>query len=653
MSDEALARALAASAREEQERVRQQQEVPSSALQAWAELELGRLGLEEQPEVAQHLLAIVGEEECEEFATALLGEGSARSFVAALGRRRGAEQAAEAKAQKARGQSVHTLPIFEAEEARALQVGAQRAEREAARTARESHAAAEMEVRRLAAEAAAPGQTAYRKKALDDEGGQRKKGKGRRPPREREAAAAAQSPAAAAAEAQVADADADAADGGIAPALSGGIRRRGQKQSTRNQKTADAGQQRPLVNGRVLCMCEAMHHRLIGNCLQCGLIVCEQHGQGSCLYCLRNPPRQRAGEPAARAATTSGEASAAAGSAYEGAAGGLGAALRLKEKLVQFNADGTRRTAVYDDQEDHFDMSSTQWLDSSERATLQQKHKDGLLSEKEAEAEARKRRVTIDFAGRRVVDETWETERTETEHAREASMPSKVEPLSEADKSSYPEEAALSTLRGEPAEFVPEPTRTLKNPDTRANPIFSAPSGGRVKAKALKKRTLLKGGVLQAPDLGLCMSMHQPWAGLLVAGAKRVEGRGWQSDHVGRLWIASTMQKVEDADIAAAEDFYTSLGVSAEFPSSYPTSTLLGFIDVKEQIDQEEYTRRVAAGELMPEENGSAYLFVPGKSFALPEEAQVPISGQHKIYKLEADVVQVARAAYRSMTTEA
>lgn len=40
-------------------------------------------------------------------------------------------------------------------------------------------------------------------------------------------------------------------------------------------------------------------------------------------------------------------------------------------------------------------------------------------------------------------------------------------------------------------------------------------------------------------DGGFCMSMHQPWASLLVYGIKQHEGRVWSSAHRGRLWIAA------------------------------------------------------------------------------------------------------------------
>ena len=50
-------------------------------------------------------------------------------------------------------------------------------------------------------------------------------------------------------------------------------------------------------------------------------------------------------------------------------------------------------------------------------------------------------------------------------------------------------------------------------------------------------------------DDGMCLSMHQPWASLLVWGIKRIEGRGWPSDHRGRLWIAATVQPPAPEDI--------------------------------------------------------------------------------------------------------
>lgn len=65
--------------------------------------------------------------------------------------------------------------------------------------------------------------------------------------------------------------------------------------------------------------------------------------------------------------------------------------------------------------------------------------------------------------------------------------------------------------------------------------------------------------LLEISDQKCCMSMHQPWASLLVAGIKKHEGRTWFSSHRGRLWIAATAKPVEAEAIQQMEDFYKKL----------------------------------------------------------------------------------------------
>ncbi|CAN6321870.1 unnamed protein product [Urochloa humidicola] len=82
-----------------------------------------------------------------------------------------------------------------------------------------------------------------------------------------------------------------------------------------------------------------------------------------------------------------------------------------------------------------------------------------------------------------------------------------------------------------------------------------------------------------------CLTMHQPWASLLVHGIKRVEGRSWPSPITGRLWIHAA-SKVPDPDtIKAMEDFYREIyavdGIThINFPQHYPVSRLLGCVQV-------------------------------------------------------------------------
>lgn len=62
-----------------------------------------------------------------------------------------------------------------------------------------------------------------------------------------------------------------------------------------------------------------------------------------------------------------------------------------------------------------------------------------------------------------------------------------------------------------------------------------------------------------ATDRGVCLSMHQPWASLLVYGLKRIEGRSWSTDHRGRLWIAATAQEPDpQASVPSAGPLFLS-----------------------------------------------------------------------------------------------
>lgn len=122
--------------------------------------------------------------------------------------------------------------------------------------------------------------------------------------------------------------------------------------------------------------------------------------------------------------------------------------------------------------------------------------------------------------------------------------------------------------------------------------------------------------LLEVSDMKKCMSMHQPWASLLVAGIKKHEGRSWYTSHRGRLWIAATAKSPDREEIQIMENFYRKLyngsihiifkhmplliiivlimvnnllscvdfifsDDSIEFPTQYPTASLLGCVSVQ------------------------------------------------------------------------
>lgn len=53
----------------------------------------------------------------------------------------------------------------------------------------------------------------------------------------------------------------------------------------------------------------------------------------------------------------------------------------------------------------------------------------------------------------------------------------------------------------------------------------------------------------------VALSIRQPWAWLIVSGAKDIENRSWETDHRGPLWIHAGTTKAKRDDLDAAEEF--------------------------------------------------------------------------------------------------
>ena len=145
-------------------------------------------------------------------------------------------------------------------------------------------------------------------------------------------------------------------------------------------------------------------------------------------------------------------------------------------------------------------------------------------------------------------------------------------------------------------------------------------------------------------DKGVCLSMHQPWASLLVLGIKRFEGRTWSTRYRGRLWIASAAREPTDEEIAAVEqqyvDNYGGRRSAIPFPKAYPTQALLGTVDLVDCLPQDDFQRyRAKNASDLVENSESQHLFVCQN----PHQAVLPqrAKGGHKLWNLDPAIVSV------------
>ncbi|KAL3634460.1 hypothetical protein CASFOL_021514 [Castilleja foliolosa] len=142
-----------------------------------------------------------------------------------------------------------------------------------------------------------------------------------------------------------------------------------------------------------------------------------------------------------------------------------------------------------------------------------------------------------------------------------------------------------------------------------------------------------------------CLTMHQPWASLLVYGIKRIEGRSWPAPIRGRLWIHAAGKVPEPETIKIMENFYREIyamnGVTdIKFPEHYPVSRLLGCVNVVGCVTCEELVSWEAIPTSVRVEGQTAFCWLCEQ----PQKLIVPFEmrGYKGVYNLERKIYEAA-----------
>ncbi|CAK6973602.1 activating signal cointegrator 1 [Scomber scombrus] len=403
-----------------------------------------------------------------------------------------------------------------------------------------------------------------------------------------------------------------------------------------------------LLPGRHGCDCLAQRHKLINNCISCGRIVCEQEGSGPCLFCGSLVCTKEEQEILQRDSNKSqklrkklmGDCGERDYLPHQEARmkAGLEKAVQHKEKLLEFDRNSVRRTQVLDDESDYFATESNQWLSPGERDKLRKKEEE--LRELR-HASRKDRKITLDFAGRQVIDEgnnlnDYYTKLDETLKAMNTGSTSKSTMYSarQGGRQSLGDLVNPNIMQSAP-EWV-----NVGGSENYKRNLDKGQSLAKDKGGEDRSRLRLQDKELQEmADGGWCLSMHQPWASLLVKGIKKVEGRTWYTSHRGRLWIAAAAKNPTPQEIAEVEGMYRHISrKEPRFPKDYPTGCLLGCVNVTDCLSQEQFKQQFSD---TCEESASPFVFICNN----PQELLVkfPMKGKHKIWKLESHYHQGAK----------
>lgn len=401
-----------------------------------------------------------------------------------------------------------------------------------------------------------------------------------------------------------------------------------------------------LLPGRHACECLAQKHKLINNCISCGRIVCEQEGSGPCLFCGNLVCTNEEQEILQRDSNKSqklrkklmGDCGERDYLPHQEARmnAGLEKAVQHKEKLLEYDRNSVRRTQVLDDESDYFATESNQWLSPNEREKLRKKEEE-LREIRHASRKDRK--ITLDFAGRQVIDEgnnlkEYYNKLDETLKAMDSDSKSMPYSQRQGEQQSLRQLVNPNIMQSAP-EWVSVGGGESSRKTTEQGKGSKEDKGGEERSRLRIQDKELQ----EMSDGGWCLSMHQPWASLLVKGIKRVEGRTWYTSHRGRLWIAAAAKTPTPQEISEVENMYRHIHKKGpRFPKDYPTGCLLGCVNMMDCLAQEQFR------EQFPdtcEESASPFVFICTN----PQELLVkfPMKGKHKIWKLESQYHQGAK----------
>jgi len=438
-------------------------------------------------------------------------------------------------------------------------------------------------------------------------------------------------------------------------------------------------------------------HKVLTNCLNCGKVIVEQEGWGPCLFC-GNPLdvthagdayRVRSGddrgfmEPVGKAQTQEEAAY------YEKVNSSFQKAVATKDRLLSYDRDAKKRTKVYDDATDWYSESINPWLSQRQREEAVEKSKE---EERRAREEKRKIHAKIDLVGRTVIStdadvaedlkrqnkenfEAWNEQvadqiRLRSMYQQEQGVGSNNH-LSEESKQLYEKLRAsvtASSKNSDASKFSPETAQSAgkankarweaKESDRVEDDILTVTEGAFAKSSAPAQKLLPveESPYADSDDTGQCLSMWQPWASLLIYGFKRAEGRSWSSKHRGRLWIHAASRQPDEMEIQELEAKYASLYESFGVPTpplpsasgGYPTSALLGCVDVEANWSKDEYQAILDATPSMPpEENGSEFIFwcLRPRKLAIP----IKMGGDNKIWTIPKAQLQAAQRGLQPM----
>jgi activating signal cointegrator 1 len=147
------------------------------------------------------------------------------------------------------------------------------------------------------------------------------------------------------------------------------------------------------------------------------------------------------------------------------------------------------------------------------------------------------------------------------------------------------------------------------------------------------------------------LSLMQPWATLVVIGAKRFETRSWQTTHRGLLLIhAARSWNATQQQLCTVEPFLSALRLAGhDLPDDLPRGAVLGCVDLLECLRVDQADQWLAANDAAYEREKSFGDYRPGRwawRLANPRRFRTPVilGGKLGLFEVAAGLLPEWRA---------
>jgi hypothetical protein len=145
------------------------------------------------------------------------------------------------------------------------------------------------------------------------------------------------------------------------------------------------------------------------------------------------------------------------------------------------------------------------------------------------------------------------------------------------------------------------------------------------------------------------LSLYQPWASLVMLGAKRVETRSWRTTHRGPLAIhASSRFRQEGRSSCRREPFQRRLEEAGLDEARLPLGVLLGTVRLLDCVPVEDIDLEALGGD-----ETSFGDFTPGRYawlLADPRPLPVPVPASGRLGVFDLDLTRLAAELRRHFT---